>query len=307
MIAETLLFTLFLLLPFACVGIINRVKALWAGRKGSSIVQPYFDFFKLLKKGEVLSTTTTYITRIAPSLNVAAVIFAFLFVPLPTGKALVSFEGDFLLFLYALGLARFMMILAALDTGSSFEGMGGSREATFAVFIEVGIVILLATLVLATGEYSMAAMFGEFRAHGEFAILVRLLFVAALFVLLLAEGSRVPVDDPNTHLELTMIHEVMILDISGPALAFTHYAIALKMLMFSMLLAHVCVPATVGAETGIILFFLVVTGVFVSVGVVESAIARSRLSHVPQFLFLIAALSITAFAVMTFFLRGGVL
>lgn len=296
-----------LIVPLFFLGLTNRVKAVWAGRKGAPLVQPYYDIFRLLRKGEVVSTHTSFIFQIAPAISVAAGVTSFLFLPFASGESIFSFDGDIFFLLYVFGIARFMLILSALDTGSSFEGMGASREATFALFVEVGFVLLMGTLVLATGEYSLARILTAFRAHGEITSIVRILFVVALFLMVLAEGSRVPVDDPNTHLELTMIHEVMILDNAGPGLAFYQYAIALKMFFFAFLIAHLCIPFSLSSVVGILLFVLVIGCVFVGVGIVESVIARARLSHVPQFLFLIAALSSIAFALLAISLRGGIL
>jgi formate hydrogenlyase subunit 4 len=134
---------------------------------------------------------------------------------------------------------------------------------------------------------------------------VKLLLVASLFIMLLAEGCRVPVDDPDTHLELTMIHEVMVLDYSGPDLAYIQYASGLKMVLIATLAANLLIPAGMAVATAVPLYAGVLLIVFLCVGIVESSIARLRISHVPQFLFLMTALALTAFAVSSFFLRGG--
>lgn len=299
-------FFLIALSPFLLTGIINKTKALWAGRKGASVFQAYFDFLKLLRKGEVISKTTSFVFLAAPSINITAVLFALMMLPLPLIGSLISFEGDFILFTYILGLAKFMQVIAALDTGSSFEGMGASREVTFSSVVEPAFFIIIGSLALITNQLSFESIFAVINTSSGYTILIRLLFVVSLFIMLLTEGSRVPVDDPNTHLELTMIHEVMILDYSGPDLAYLIYASAMKMTLISILIADLLVPSAI--YTPIIvsaIFILIILFVFIAVGFIESFIARSRISHVPQFILLMTALSLTAFAVLAFFIYKG--
>ncbi len=293
-----------MILPLFFAGLIARVKAVWAGRRGPSVFQPYYDFFKLIGKGEVISTTTSPVFRIAPSVGIAATLFALMIMPVPVLGSVIHFEGDFVLFAYLLGLAKFMMVLAALDTGSSFEGMGASREVTYSTIVEAAFFIVLGTLALLTRQCSFGAIFASVNLASGYSPLVKILLVVSLFIMVLAEGSRVPVDDPNTHLELTMIHEVMVLDYSGPDLAFIQYTASLKMMIISVLIADVLVPPSPALIPAIVLSAAIVSLVFVSVGVVESLIARSRMSHIPQFLFLMTTLSLTSFAVVAFFLFG---
>jgi len=302
-----ILFTLFIYLvaPFLLIGIINKGKALWAGRKGAPVRQPWFDLFKLLRKGAIISKTTSFVFRLAPPVNVAAVVLAALLVPLPQQQGLLSFSGDFVLFAYTLGLARFLLVAAAMDTGSSFEGMGAAREVTFASIVDPAFFILLGTLALVTGHTSFADIFSSLNYSAGFTVLLKSLGAIALFIMLLVEGSRVPVDDPNTHLELTMIHEVMILDYSGPDLAFMQYAAWLKMVVVITLLANLLAPSGVGLAVGFLLYLAVFLVLTLSIAAVESLMARLRMSHVPQFIFLMTALAITAFAVVLFFRHGG--
>ena len=287
------------------LGIVNRVKAIWAGRKGSSLFQLYYDIFKLLRKGEVISKTTSFVFPLTPSVNLAAVLFVLMIVPLPRFGAVISFPGDFVLFAYILGLSKFFTVIAALDTGSSFEGMGASREVTFSTIIETAFFIIIGSLALLTNQTSFGMIFAALNMSAGYSVLVQVLLVISLFIMLLTEGSRVPVDDPNTHLELTMIHEVMILDYSGPDLAFILYSAALKMVVITVLITDLLVPSNVPIESAIVFFAVILFLVFIAIGLVESLIARSRMSHVPQFIFLMTALSLTAFAVVVFFLRGG--
>jgi len=300
-----ILFALVIISPFFFIGIINRIKSIWSGRKGPSIFQPYYDFLKLLHKGEVISKTTSFIFKITPSINIAAVLFALLILPIPGVGSVINFPGDFVLFAYVLAFAKFMTVLAAMDTGSSFEGMGASREVTFSTIIETAFFILVGSLALLTRQSSFEAVLNMLNLAPGYSILVKVLLVVSFFIMLLTEGSRVPVDDPNTHLELTMIHEVMILDYSGPDLAYILYAAALKMVVISMLIANLVIPAGLSFELTLLAFIFSLIAIFILIGLVESLIARSRMSHVPQFIFLMTALSLTAFAVIAFFLYGG--
>lgn len=290
--------------PFLFLGIINKVKAKWAGKKGAPLLQPLYDFIRLLNKGEVISRTTSFIFQIAPPFNIAAVVFAFLLIPIPSFGAAISFEGDFVLFAYTLGLSKFLTVLAALDTGSSFEGMGASREVTFSTIVEPAFFILIGTLSLLTGQTSFASIFALLNSSTGYTVLIEILFTLALFIMILTEGSRVPVDDPNTHLELTMIHEVMILDNSGPDLAFIFYSAGMKMVLLTVLAANLLIPQNIQPAAAILLLIGIVLLCAVLIGMIESLMARARMSHVPQFIFLMTALSFIAFAVVIFFLRG---
>ncbi len=292
--------------PFFFLGLLNKVKAIWTGREGAPLLQPYYDFFRLLKKGEVISKTTSIVFKLSPSINVAAVLFALLMIPIPGLGSIIHFEGDFVLFAYTLALAKFFTVLAALDTGSAFEGMGASREATFSTIVETAFFVVLGSLALLTNQLSFESIFAAINLTIVYTPLIKILLVVSLFIMLLAEGSRVPVDDPNTHLELTMIHEVMILDNSGPDLAFIQYAAALKMTIISVLIANLLLPPELFLPAALLLFSIILLLVFIAVGLIESLIARSRISHVPQFLFLMTALSLTAFAIIVFFLFGGI-
>ena len=290
--------------PLFFVGLIAKVKAIWAGRKGAPVLQPYYDFFKLLSKGEVISTTTSPVFRIAPSIGIAATLFALMILPIPVFGSVIHFEGDFVLFAYLLGLAKFMMVLGALDTGSSFEGMGASREVTYSTIVETAFFIVIGSLALLTRHFSFATIFASVNMVSGYSPVVKILLVVSLFIMVLAEGSRVPVDDPNTHLELTMIHEVIVLDYSGPDLAFIQYTASLKMTIISVLIADLLVPSSLVLLPACATAAVIAVLVFVSVGAVESLIARSRISHIPQFLFLMTTLSLTSFAVVAFFLFG---
>jgi len=267
-------------------GVIHRTKAIFAGRNGPPLLQPYFDLLKLLQKGAVYSRTTTWVFRSGPVVGLAAVLIAFLIAPFGGGVALLAFPGDLVLFAYLLGIMRFFTVLAALDTGSSFEGMGASREVTYSALAEPALLLGLAAVARATGNLSLSEMFGGLSCASWTAAPAPLALVCGgLFVVFLAENARIPVDDPNTHLELTMIHEVMVLDHSGPDLAFIQYAAALKLWLLGSLLVGIALPVH-GAEPWINLGMALAGMVVLAgiVGVVESCMARLRLIAVPRLL-----------------------
>ncbi|MDD6181825.1 MAG: respiratory chain complex I subunit 1 family protein [Desulfovibrionaceae bacterium] len=273
-------------------GIINRVKAKYAGRQGKPVLQLYYDLAKLLRKGAVISETTTWVFAAGPTLSLATTAVALLLLPLGGAASPLAFQGDFLLAAYILGLGRFFLILAALDTGSAFEGMGASREAAYSALAEP--VIFLCFLCLAglgsaeqmPMSLSLSSMFAGAPALAWTGSRPEVfLLPLVIFLLLLVENCRIPIDDPNTHLELTMIHEVMILDHSGPDLAFIHYAAALKLWFFSALLAGILVPSVCAdplAQAG--LNILAILAVAVAVGVTESVMARVRLFRISHLL-----------------------
>ena len=278
------------------LGVINRIKAVFAGRRGQPLRQTYFDLWKLLQKGAVYSRTTTWIFRAGPMIGLAAALTAVLLMPLGQCPALLAFPADFLLFIGLLGLMRFFTVIAALDTGSSFEGMGASREVFFSALTEPALFVVLATLAQQTGQFSLSTMFEPVsNAHWLHSGPVLGLVVLALMIVLLAENARIPVDDPNTHLELTMIHEAMLLDHSGPDLAFILYSAALKLWLFAALVVGIVLPVT---DSPWLNLLLAVTGMFVIaviVGVIESVMARLRLVVVPQLLVGAGALAAVAF------------
>lgn len=275
-----------LALPPLLLGVVNRTKAIVAGRRGAPLLQPYHDLAKLLRKGAVYSRTTTWVFRAGPVVGLAAIASAGLLLAMGGAPAAVSFAGDFVLFAYLLGLARFVTALAALDTGSPFEGMGAAREVTFASLAEPALFLCMLVLVRATGSLSLGGMLGPSLGEAWGSAAPALLLAAlALFVLALAENSRIPVDDPNTHLELTMIHEVMVLDHGGPDLALILYGAALKLFLFGAILSRLALAWAPGAPAAEEALFLAgLLGFAVLVGLVESAMARLKMLRVPQLL-----------------------
>lgn len=277
-------------------GVINRTKAFFAGRRGPPLLQMYFDLWKLLQKGAVYSRTTTWIFRAGPIIGLAATLTAAMLMPLGNVSALIAFPADFLLFAGLLGMARFFMVVAALDTGSSFEGMGASREVFFSALAEPALLVALATLARQADRLSLSTILGPLSgAHGLQAGPVLMLVVIALMIVLLAENARIPVDDPNTHLELTMIHEVMVLDHGGPDFAFILYSGALKLWLFAALIVGMMLPATGNPWLSLLLAVGGTLVVAVVVGVIESVMARLRLVIVPQLLVGAGALAAVAF------------
>ena len=289
-------FLVALLLAPMIPGIINRTKAFFAGRQGPPVLQLYYDLFKLLRKGIVYSSTTGWVFRAAPVVTLTASIGVLLLLP-ATGSApaLISFPGDLILFAYLFGVARFFTVTAALDTGSSFEGMGASREVQFAALAEPAFLIALAALACLSHKISLSGIFSELAVNSFSNLPVLLLVATTILLVLLTENCRIPVDDPNTHLELTMIHEVMILDNSGPDLAYILYGSALKLWAFGTVLISIVLPFKTGNYFCDSAAFL--AGMFllaVLVGMVESAMARFRLDKVPKMLITAAALSVIA-------------
>ena len=203
---------LLLLAALAIPGLINRTRARLAGRRGIRFTQHLRDFRLLLRKGAVYSTTVSPLFRAAPSVCLGSALLAALFIPVGDLPPLLSFDGDLVAFAYLLALGRTALILAAMDTGSSFEGMGASREALYGALAEPALMLVFGTLALLSGHTSFAALFTGDTAGDAQQAVVLLLAAYLLLKLVFTESGRIPVDDPRTHLELTMIHEVMCLD-----------------------------------------------------------------------------------------------
>jgi len=281
----------------ALPGIATRTKSLLTGRRGAPVAQLYYDLARLWRKGAVYSRTTTWVFRAAPIALLAATGAAAFLVPLDGRSAPLAFAGDFVAFAGLLALGRFALVLGALDTGSSFEGMGASREATFGGLGEAGLVLCFAALALATGATSMAAMLAGAPSVWTTAGPALAMVAGSLFLLAIAEAGRVPVDDPATHLELTMIHEVMVLDHSGPDFAVIQYAAALKVALFTTILVDVLVPrAGLPPVASLAVWLGALAAVAVAMGVVEAVMARLPLPRVPQFV--VAAAVLPAFAII---------
>lgn len=294
---ETLIhIAVLLLLPPLLPGVIAKTKAWFAGRTGPSVFQPYYDIVKCLQRSWVLSETTTWIFWAGPIITLAATLLAGLMVPLGRAAAPIAFTGDLILFAYLFALARFFTTSAALDTGSAFEGMGAAREVTFGCLSEPALFFAFMVLAKISGTLSLTPMLhAPATAFAAGIAAPLMLILIGLFIVLLAETCRVPVDDPNTHLELTMIHEAMILDHSGPLYGIILYGSAMKMLVLGSMVLQVLLaflPEREMLRGPLFLVLLVLLAVVI--GIVESVMARLKMLHVPYLL--ISALLFCSFA-----------
>jgi len=279
MIDGVLRLALWVVLAPLLPGLINKVKAWVAGRQGPPVLQLYYDLIRLWRKSVVLSSLASPAFVVAPAVAWIAIAGAAFLLPLGPAGAGLSFRGDVLLMIYLLALARFCTAWAALETGSAFEGMGAAREVSYAVLAEAAMIAAMLSLSVQTGSVSLAAMLAPSPGAGT------ALLAVGLFIVLLAENCRVPFDDPNTHLELTMIHEAMVLDHSGPPLATVLHGASMKLLLFAVLLTASVLPlgkfpplAAAGALAGGVLL------VTLGVGLTESLLARSSFRRVPLLL-----------------------
>lgn len=276
-------------------GIVIRTKSIFSGRKGPGIFQPMKDIWRLFRKGAVYSKTSSFIFQIAPSIYFASVLMAIFLIPFGNQPGIISFKGDFIFFAYVLALGKFFIIISAMDTGSSFSGMGASREALYSLLVEPAFFILMGSFALLTGHTSFHEIFSSLHFGSYISYAVGTLAAFVLVIIALIENSRMPVDDPKTHLELTMIHEVMILDNSGFDLGLILYATNLKFAMYGGLITnffltpgyewYFSIPIFIGVQ---LLFAMIV-------GTIESFMARFRMNHNPQYIFMLTSISLLIF------------
>lgn len=305
MILNTINILILLFMPFIMLGIIKKTKAFWSGRKGVSLLQPFWDFLRLLKKEIVYSKTTSWVFRFAPIALLGSVIFAALFVPLANAAPIINIQFSFVIFAYVLGFGKFFSLLSALDTGSSFEGMGASREACFSTIVEPAFFITMGSLAGLTQNPSFDSFKLILEKAGVYGVLIIALVAFTLFVMLLIETCRVPVDDPTTHLELTMIHEVMILDNSGPDLGLITWASAIKLFIFEALIVNLVLPIGINIWLSIGLFIALAALLSVIIGTIESAMARVRMTHVFEFIFIMTITALLVLALVTYRIYGN--
>lgn len=294
-----------LFVPFLMLGVIKKTKAFWGGRYGASVFQPLYDFVKLMKKDFVISKTTSGVFRITPVIVIASALFAALFVPLASSSAIINIPAGFILFAYILGFSKFFSLIGAMDTGSSFEGMGASREACFTTIVEPAFFMLLASIMALSGNFTFDSLSKIIEISGAYGVLICVFAVLALFIMILTEGSRVPVDDPATHLELTMIHEVMILDNSAADLALITWASGIKMLLLSSLIAAIVIPQGLSAMVSTLCYLALMFVISVIIGTIESATARIRMSHVFEFIFVMSSFALVVLSLVVARMFGG--
>ncbi len=279
------------ILPYLMYGIIKKVKAFFARRKGPSIWQYGFDLFKLLKKGEMLTVFAGL--RNGGVLALSGVLAAAMIMPQISGKGILNLGYyDYIFFIYMLSFSRFFTVIAALESGCSFEGMGSSRELIFSVTGEIALMMTVASLAFYTRAESFSKLFSTIAVGGGEGFIIALLAGVILFILMLLEGSRMPIDDPETHLELTMIHEAMVLDQSGPQLAFMSYAGMVKVYLFASFILSLVLAVWRDSRYYMLFFLLGIVIISVIIGVIESLQARLRMVHVQQYIFFSAALSL---------------
>jgi len=285
-----LIFIASLLFP----GTINLTRSLLSGRKGPGLFQPITDILRLFKKGNVISNTTSMVFKLAPAVQLAAVITAMLLVPFGGKEGFLSFSYDFVFFFYLLALGKFFGIIAALDTGSSFEGMGASREVHLSMLAEPAVFALLGSLSLLTGKTSFHEIYHSLGSGPAVNIGIAVMAAFVLFLFMIIESCRVPVDDPRTHLELTMIHEVMILDNSGFDLGLILYSNALRFAIFGALIANLFTGGLVFWMTPVV-FIAIEILLAMLVGFAESIMARFRMNHNPQFVLSLSSIALLIF------------
>jgi formate hydrogenlyase subunit 4 len=280
-------------------GLVNRTKSIFSGRKGPGIFQPLKDILRLLRKGSVYSNTSSFIFQIAPAVYFSTVFVAALFIPFGGGYGLISFQFDFVLFAYILSLGKFFNIISALDTGSSFEGMGASREALYSMLAEPAFFITIGSLGLLTGYSSFYQIFNAIHYSSSSSPVISYslgLLASVVFLFLgIIENSRVPIDDPKTHLELTMIHEVMILDNSGFDLGVILYTGILKFALYGALIANLFFLNSSHIFINILIFFCLQTFFALTVGTIESFMARFRMNQNPQIILMLSSVSLLIF------------
>lgn len=305
------LLVILLVAPFVN-GLIKKVKALSQKRKGASVLQMYFDLYKLVKKKPVVSNISSWIFHVTPYIVFATALAAALLVPVSTKILPPQIPGDFIMVVSILALGRFFLMIAALDTASTFGGMGSSREAMISALIEPSILISMFTVALISRSTSLSQIMETVQKVGlPLAHPVYIMVGLALLIIILAETCRIPVDDPATHLELTMVHEAMILEYSGRHLALLEYGAAVKQLVFMTLFVNILIPQDqmigfmgLGALIlSLLIYLLKVILLALAMGIIEVNTVKLKLFSIPN----LAALSfILAFlGVLQFLILGG--
>lgn len=288
-------FLLILISALFFVGIITKVKAKIAARKMPSIFQPLYDIIRLFKKGAIYSPTTSAVFKMAPLVYFASVLMASLFIPIGAQKGILSFEGDFIFFAYLLAIGKFMMIIGAMDTGSGFEGMGANREALYSMLVEPAFFILGGSIALFTDNISFQDLFLHLHLGNNLSYIIGIAAIYVLIYIAMVENSRMPIDDPKTHLELTMVHEVMILDNSGFDLALTHIATWLKFAIYGSLISNFLIDIYWAWYWQLLVFFGVQFVFALTVGGLEAFRARNKMEKNPQWIIMLSAIAVVVF------------
>ncbi len=295
----TLIATLAMAPLFA--GLVNKQKALFSGRIGAPVLQPYYDLRRLFRKETIRSRNASFLSGLSPAVSFAGVVVAAAILPVGFVTPLIRFEGDLIFFAYALGLARFFQIIAAMDIGSSFEGMGAAREATFAVFAEPIFFFTVGSIAFISGSASLYDIYRSVQLTDLSYVVFIFVCSISVFFLAVAECSRMPIDDPATHLELTMIHEVMILDNSGIDLFLHQYTSYIKLFVYALLEASFFIPFSAElSAVSLVILLLVIMGLTTALALVETVSVRLRLQSIPQYLLFATAIGVLNLLIYTF-------
>ncbi len=293
------------LLSPAILGIIRKIKARMQGRTGAGIAQPYRDLFKLFKKDEVISEDASWIFTLSPFIIFATTLALAAGVPLISPQTTFLPTGDLLVFVYLIAAGTFFLALSGMDTGGGFGGFGASREMMIAALTEGGLILSLVAVAFMTHTTNLSAMAAIPSHVSDVYILPLLLAAVAFAIALLAENARYPVDNPATHLELTMVHEAMILEHSGKGLALMEWAASNKLLIFIAVLVNVFLPfglSTSLAPSALLAasgwFLLKVLIAAAAIAFLESVMAKFRIFRVPDLLFTSFILSIIAILIV---------
>jgi formate hydrogenlyase subunit 4 len=283
---------------FFIPGIIGAVKAKSCGRKAPSLIQPMFDIFRLLKKGSVYSNSTSFIFQITPVVYFVTIFLGLFFLPFGAEKGIFGFTSDFIFLAYLLAIGKFFMILGAIDTASPFEGMGANREAFYSMLIEPVFFAVMGSLALVAQPPSLSNLYANAGAISEtpyISWMIIIFIIYILFNIALVENSRLPVDDPKTHLELTMVHEVMVLDNSGFDLGLIQAANALKFALYGGLIANFFLSPEFNLIANIAIFLG--TGVLfaTAIGLSESFRARNKMKKNALYIVLMFSLAVLLF------------
>ena len=289
-------------------GFINKMEARIQCRRGPSLFQPYYNLVKLLQKDAVVSETASWIFRATPYVTFVSILLIALLVPVLSSQVPLNFIGDIILIIYLFALGRFFLALSSLDTGSAFGGMGSSREMTISSMAEPAMMLSIFTVSLTVGSTNLSNITGTLLNYKSLNPSLLLAF-AAFVIVIIAETGRIPVDNPFTHLELTMIHEGMILEFSGRYLALIEWASSMKLLLLLTILVNTFFPwgITTGFSfPGLIISFalyLVKIGFFaLAIVILESSLAKVRLFRIPNLLgtsFILSLLAIISFYVVS--------